>query len=104
MDDELKKRLDSWKVRPEIPPDFQRGVWRRISLRESESPGARFFGIWAIQKLSVLQLAAFAIVLGAFAGSGFGLIESSRANVKNWKTLEAKYVQSVDPYEHLRNL
>ena len=102
MDDELKKRLDSWKVEPEIPPDFQRGVWRRISLSESESPRARFFGVWAIPRFSVPQLAAFMITLGVFAGSGFGVIESSQANVKNWKTLEAKYVQSVDPYEHLR--
>jgi hypothetical protein len=34
-------------------------------------------------------------------GTGLGLIESSQANTKNWKMLETRYVQSVDPYVHL---
>ena len=37
MDDELRKKLASRKVQPEIPPDFQGSVWRRIAARESES-------------------------------------------------------------------
>jgi len=102
MDDELKKELASWKVQPQIPPDFQRSVWTRISLRELGSPKAWLFGIWTIPQFSLPQLVAFAILLGALAGTGLGFVESSQANTKNWKTLESKYVQSINPYEHFR--
>jgi hypothetical protein len=102
MDDELRKKLASWKVQPEIPSDFQRGVWRRIAARESGSSKAPFVSFWAIRWVSLPRLAAFAFVLGGLTGTGLGLVKSSQANTKNWKTLEAKYVQSIDPYEHLR--
>jgi hypothetical protein len=101
MDDELRKKLASWKVQPEIPPDFQRGVWRRIAARESASSKTPFLSFLAIQWVSLPRLAAVAFVLAGVTGTGLGLVESSRANTKNWKTLEAKYVQSIDPYEHL---
>jgi hypothetical protein len=103
MDDELREMLASWKVQPEIPPDFQRGVWRKIAAREeSISTKAPLLIFLAIRSVSLLRLAAFAIVLAGLTGTGLGLIESSQANTKTWKTLEAKYVQSIDPYEHLR--
>jgi len=100
-DDQLKKKLASWEVQPEIPPDFQRNVWQKIAVRESE-PKWSFFGGWDISWLRPARLATCAIILGGLAGTGFGLIESSQANSRNWKTLEAKYVQSVDPYQQLR--
>jgi hypothetical protein len=101
MDDELRKMLASWKVQPEIPSDFQRGVWRRIAARE-ESRSTPFLTLLAIRWVSLPRLATFAFVLAGLTGTGLGLAESSRANTKNWKTLEAKYVQSIDPYEHLQ--
>jgi hypothetical protein len=100
-DDQLRQKLASWEVRPEIPPDFQRNVWQKIAVRES-MPRLPLFGNWNISWLRAPQLATCAIILGGLAGTGFGLIESSQANSRNWKNLEAKYVQSVDPYEHLR--
>jgi hypothetical protein len=102
MDDELRKKLASWKIRPEIPPDFQRGVWNRIAARESGSPKAPLLSFWAIGWVSLPRLAAFALVLGGLTGTGMGLVRSSQANTKNWKILETKYVESIDPYEHLR--
>jgi hypothetical protein len=98
----VREKLALWKVQPEIPPDFQRGVWNRIAARESESSKAPFLSFLAVRWVSAPRLAAFALVLAGLTGTGLGLVESSRANTKNWKTLEAKYVQSVDPYEHLR--
>jgi hypothetical protein len=100
-DDQLKEKLASWEVRPEIPPDFQRNVWQKIAVRESK-PKWSLFGNWDTSWLRPASLATCAIVLGGLAGTGFGLIESSQANSRNWKTLEAKYVQSVDPYQQLR--
>jgi hypothetical protein len=100
-DDQLRQKLASWEVRPEIPPDFQRNVWQKIAVRESK-PKLAFFGNWDLSWLRPPRLATCAILLGGLAGTGFGLVESSLANSRNWKTLEAKYVQSVDPYEQLR--
>jgi|GEM_PF-639667 hypothetical protein len=100
-DDQLRQKLASWEVRPEIPPDFQRNVWQKIEVRESK-PKLPLFGNWSISWLRTPGLATCAIILGGLAGTGFGLIESSQTNSRNWKSLEAKYVQSIDPYGHLR--
>ncbi len=100
-DDQLRQKLAAWEVRPEIPPDFQRNVWQKIAVRESK-PKLPLFGDWNISWLRMPRLATCAIVLGGLAGTGLGLIESSQANSRNWKSLEAKYVQSIDPYEQLR--
>ena len=100
-DDQLRQKLASWEVRPEIPPDFQRNVWQKIEVRESK-PKLPLFGNWNISWLRTPALATCFIILGGLAGTGFGLIESSQANSRNWKSLEAKYVQAIDPYEHVR--
>jgi hypothetical protein len=102
MDDELREKLALWKVQPEIPPDFQRDVWQKIAAREARSSKSLLSGIWNISWLSILRPAALAIILGALAGTGLGLAESSQANARNWKTLEVKYVRAIDPYERLR--
>jgi len=103
MDDELKKQLASWKVQPEIPPDFQRGVWNRIAAREVKSSRPHFLLVLSNGLLGKPRLAACAITLSAVVGATLGLLESTRANTEDWKTLEAKYVQSIDPYQHLKS-
>jgi hypothetical protein len=101
-DEELRKKLASWEVRPRIPPHFQRDVWQKIAIRESKSSQLPLFGNWNISWLNVPRLATCAIIVGGLAGTGLGLVESSQANSRNWKGLEAKYVQSIDPYEHVQ--
>jgi hypothetical protein len=101
MDDELRKQLALWRVKPEIPPDFQRGVWSRIAARELKLSNDSLSGALSWNWLTQPRLAVFALVLGGFTGAAFGLVESGQANTRNWKVLEAKYVQSVDPYQHL---
>jgi hypothetical protein len=103
MDEELRKKLASWKVQPEIPPDFQRGVWTRIAARETRSSKRYFLPAWVTSIFGTPRLAVCAVALSALIGAGLGLVESTKANTRNWKTLEAKYVQSVDPYEHIRS-
>jgi hypothetical protein len=103
MDDELRQKLASWEVRPEIPLDFQRNVWQKIAVNESKRK-MPLSGIWNVSWLNLSRLATCAIVLGGLAGTALGLFESSQANSRNWKSLEAKYVQSIDPNEHLRTL
>src|SRR5215469_13517258 len=102
MDDDLKKKLALWKVKPEVPLDFQRGVWDRIAARESRSSKGPFESLLATRWLTLPRLAVCAFALGGFTGTGLGLIESAHANTKNWKTLEVKYVQAIDPYQQVR--
>ena len=101
MDDDLRKKLAQWEVQPQIPPDFQRSVWQKIAARESKPVKSPWFTNWNLAWLNRPQLAACAILLGGLAGMGLGLVESSQANSRSWKSLEAKYVQSVDPYDQL---
>ena len=101
MNDELKKKLTLWKVQPEIPPGFRRGVWNRIAAREAKSSKVLFGSLLAIPWLTAPRLAACAFAVSVLTGIGLGLIESASANTESWKTLEAKYVQSIDPYQHL---
>ena len=101
MNDELKKKLTLWKVQPEIPPGFRRGVWNRIAAREAKSSKVLFGSLLAIPWLTTPRLAACAFAVSVLTGTGLGLIESASANTESWKTLEAKYVQSIDPYQHL---
>jgi hypothetical protein len=100
-DDELKKKLALWKVSPEIPAGFQRGVWNRIAARDAKSSKNPLEGVLAMSWLTLPRLAACAFAISVLTGTGLGLVESSNANTKNWKTLEEKYVQSIDPYQHL---
>src|SRR5258708_32902487 len=96
-DDQLREKLASWEVQPEIPPDFQRNVWQKIAVRESK-PRLWLFGDWNFSWLRTPRLATCAIILGGLAGTGLGLIDSSHANLENWKRLEAKHFQSIVPY------
>jgi hypothetical protein len=101
MNDELNKKLALWKVQPEIPPGFQRGVWNRIAARETKSSKNLLGGLLAIPWLTLPRVAACAFAVSVFTGAGLGLLESASANTQSWKTLEAKYVQSIDPYQRL---
>ena len=100
-DDQLRQKLASWEVRPEISPDFQRNVWQKIAVRDSKRKMLSF-GNWSNWWLRMPRLATCAIIVGGFVGTGLGVVVSSQANSRNWKSLEAKYVQSIDPYEQLR--
>ena len=103
MHDELREKLASWKVQPQIPADFQRGVWDRIAVREVRFSKPNFVMAWAVALIKQPAVAACTLVLSALIGAGLGLAESGRANTENWKLLEAKYVQSIDPNEHLQS-
>ena len=71
-DDQLRQKLASWEVRPEIPPDFQRNVWQKIAVRESKWKMLSF-GNWNHWWLRTPRLATCAIILGSFVGTGLGL-------------------------------
>ena len=105
-DSELREKLATWRIKAQLPRDFQQRVWKRIALHETANidPG---WLIWfksfliSATRVSVSRLALTAIVVALLIGTTTGLVEASRWNSVTWNRLEAKYVQSIDPFQRI---
>jgi len=51
--------------------------------------------------VSVSRLALTSIAFGLLIGTATGVLEAARWNSATWNRLEAKYVQSIDPYQRV---
>jgi hypothetical protein len=107
-DSELREKLAAWRIEADLPHDFQQRVWKRIDMREaanSDPPWLTWLGSRLISatRVSVPRLALTAVVVGLLIGTTTGVIEASRWNSATWNRLEAKYVQSIDPYQRIRS-
>jgi hypothetical protein len=99
MRDELKRKLDTWKIVPAVRGEFQREVWQRIAAREAARQEAgmrhrarRFFEILATPRYATAAcLAAIAIGLGA------AQIRTSQEIDRRWSDLQIRYTISIDP-------
>ena len=105
-DSELRDKLAAWRVEAQVPRDFQQRVWKRIAVRET----ANIDPAWLIllesllisaTRVSAPRLALTAVVAGLLIGTTTGLVEASRWNSVTWNRLEAKYVQSIDPFQRI---
>jgi hypothetical protein len=102
-DSDLREKLAAWRIEARLPDDFQQRVWKRIAAREAaniDSPWLRWLRILAA-RFSVPRLALTAVVVGLLVGTTTGVVEASRWNSATWNRLEAKYVQSIDPYQRI---
>lgn len=75
-------------------------------MRDSSNSGLSWLtGLMSVsifgQGFSVPRLALTAAVVGLLIGTGSGVIEALRWNSDTWNRLEAKYVQSIDPYQRI---
>ena len=105
-DSDLRENLAAWRIEARLPDDFQQRVWKRIAAREGaniDSPWLTRLRIRLISasRLSVPRLALIAVIAGIFIGTTTGVVEASRWNSATWNRLEAKYVQSIDPYQRI---
>jgi hypothetical protein len=105
-DSELREKLAAWRIEAQLPRDFQQRVWKRISTRDAgnvDPPWLTWLGSLLISatQVSVPRLALTAIAFGLLIGTTTGVIEASRWNSATWNRLEAKYVQSIDPYQRI---
>ena len=105
-DSELREKLAAWQIEAQLPHDFQQGVWKRIAVREAanvDSPWVTWLKSRLISatRVSVPRLALTAIVVGLLIGTTTGLVEASRWNSATWNRLEAKYVQSIEPFQRI---
>ena len=102
-DSDLREKLAAWRIEARLPDDFQQRVWKRIAAREApniDSPWLVWLRFLAT-RLSVPRLALIAVIAGIFIGTTTGVVEASRWNSATWNRLEAKYVQSIDPYQRI---
>jgi hypothetical protein len=105
-DSELREKLAAWRIEEQLPPDFQQRVWKRIATREAgnvDPPWLTWLGTLLISatRVSVPRLALTSIAIGLLIGTTTGVVEASRWNSVTWNRLEAKYVQSIDPYQRI---
>ena len=105
-DSELREKLAAWRIEAQVPRDFQQRVWKRIAMREA----ANIDPAWLIlikslltsaTRVSALRLALTSVVVGLLIGTTTGLVAASRWNSLTWNRLEAKYVQSIDPFQRI---
>jgi hypothetical protein len=106
LDSELRDKLAAWRIEAQVPRDFQQRVWKRIAVREAANIDPAWL-IWlkslliSATRVSVQRLALTAVVVGLLIGTTTGLVEASRWNSVTWNRLEAKYVQSIDPFQRI---
>jgi hypothetical protein len=105
-DSELREKLAAWQVEAELPHDFNQRVWKRIAAREAanvDPPWVTWLKSRLISatRLSVPRLALAAVVVGLLVGTTTGVVEASRWNADTLNRLEAKYVQSIDPFQRI---
>jgi hypothetical protein len=105
-DSELREKLAAWQIEAQLPRDFQQRVWKRIAVREAANVDPPWL-IWlkslliSTTRVSVPRLALTAVVVGLLIGTTTGVVEALRWNSATWNRLEAKYVQSIDPYQRI---
>jgi hypothetical protein len=105
-DSELREKLAAWRIDAQLPHDFKQRVWKRIAVREAANIDPAWL-IWlkslliSATRVSVPRLALTAIGVALLIGTTNGVVEASRWNSATWNRLEARYVQSIDPYQRI---
>jgi hypothetical protein len=105
-DAELREKLAAWRIEAQLPRDFRQRVWKRIAVREAANVDPPWLTslksrLISATRVSIPRLALTAVVVGLLIGTTTGVIEASRWNSATWNRLEARYVQSIDPYQRI---
>ncbi len=98
-DDDLSRKLSGWKVEPQIPVGFQREVWQRIAARQAARDDAFWPALlrWLSVLLSRPRYAVGLFLLTLGFGLGVAHLQARESNARQWKALESRYVDSVNP-------
>lgn len=99
MRDELKCKLDSWKVAPAVPSGFQREVWRRIAAREEARHQSRLrkYAGQFFELLATPRYAIAACLSAVVVGAGAAQLQANQENEWRWRELQTRYEISIDP-------
>jgi hypothetical protein len=99
MNDELKRKLDTWKVAPAVPGGFQREVWQRIAAREAarQQSGWRQRSRRFFELLATPRYATAACLTAVVIGAGAAQVRATQENDWRWSELQTRYAISIDP-------
>ena len=105
-DSELREKLAAWRIEAQVPRDFQQRVWKRIAVLEAANIDPAWLILLkslliSVTRVSAPRLALTSVVVGLLIGTATGLVEASHWNSVTWNRLEAKYVQSIDPFQRI---
>ena len=99
-DARLGRLLQEWNTDSALPPRFQEAVWRRIAHADTplKVPGwaelrKSFEAAFRQPALAIAYVTALMIV-----GIGAGLLQAREKASQVDHTLQARYLQTVDPY------
>jgi hypothetical protein len=97
---QLEQALQEWRVTTPLPPRFQEQVWKRIERAEvpSISLGDAVRG-WFTMAFGRPAFAVAYVSVLLLAGLALGFVQASQKAARWDRQLEARYVQSIDPYQ-----
>lgn len=99
-DEDLRARLRSWRVQAEVPPSFQADVWRKIAARQAAAEKPPLAAGWLEWFLGQLGQPRYAVPVGLTllaVSLGLARLQADSANGRTWRTLQTRYVVSIDP-------
>jgi hypothetical protein len=96
----LEQTLQEWRVTTPLPPRFQEQVWKRIERAEVPSISVSD-ALWAWLAVTFARpaLAVAYVSVLLVVGLAFGFVQANAKAANLDRQLEARYVQSVDPYQ-----
>src|ERR1043166_1537867 len=98
--DSLSDTLREWKVDASLPPSFQARVWQRITRTEASRAGSRRLNWWQWfdALLERRSMAVSYVMLLLLVGVSVGAWQARHKAARMEGDLEARYLQTVDPY------
>jgi hypothetical protein len=95
--DDLKNKLDAWKVDVDLPPRFQAEVWQRIAERAPRQAGL-LDTLLHLRSLLLRPAWSVALVIaGITLGLGTARVAASHTRSDARQELETQYVRMIDP-------
>jgi hypothetical protein len=103
-DARLSTLLNEWKPDSALPPRFQEEVWRRIAHENTAVNVPWWSKLWrsldAAFRRPAMAVSYVAVLLMVGIGAGLWQAREKASQVDH--ILEARYLQSVDPYQKAR--
>jgi hypothetical protein len=99
-DTNLNRLLQEWRVTSPLPPRFSEQVWKRIE--RAETPAISIgdaVRAWIAMAFARPAFALAYVSVLLVAGLTMGFVQASHKAARWDRQLEARYVQSIDPYQ-----
>src|SRR5690349_13160098 len=99
-DTDLNRLLHEWHITSPLPPRFSEQVWKRIERAETPTISIRdALRAWIAVAFARPAFALAYVSVLLVAGLTLGFVQASQKAARWDRQLEARYVQSIDPYQ-----